>query len=462
MTIPRLVIHVTLDDFGCEQHAKFGRNGVSPGTASLPFLDKLWDEGVRFENHFAESFCSPYRACHMTGRHTEDTGIGDIIETDADNPLLLSELLIPEILRAYYGAEIEMAVLGKWHLGTEAVGGRKAALDAGFDYAFTTIRNADYFSTSMECMGEEYLPLGRYIPDVLGNAALTWLRRFAARKSRKGYLYLPFHLPHDPFHRPSADLYDTGTWTCADQVASPQSGAGIVPYYKAMQEAFDTWTGRIWDSIPASLQAETVIFVSSDNGSDVRVLSNENYADGSSYNGGHGKRTSFDPGLRTPAYAYSPNTDFVAAPNRSVTGLIQSLDWFATTLDAFGVPWQEIVEKQKQRVGKTAVDRSKSFWGSLTANVATTDRAYAIGGIFSPNGFNRGTAAGTRWITDGRYKLRFPVGGVATDTPTLWDIQSSPKEDSVVSEPVGTPHPKRTELLGVWEDFYDGLPPLAE
>lgn len=460
MANPRLVIHMVADDLGSEQVGKFQRNGVSPGLAAQPFMDMLWDYGVRFENHYSEIFCSPYRANVMTGRHTEDHGIGDILEVDSDYPLLLKELLTPEVLRIYFGSNVDTAAIGKWHLGTSAVGGSRAALLAGFDYAFLSERNIDYFTTEMACQGDQYLPRGRYIPDVMGDAAITWLRRFAAQRGRKGYLYLPFHNPHNPWHRPSADLYDSGTWTCPDQVADPQSGATIVPYHKAMIEALDAWAKRIWDSMPAHLQNETLLLFSSDNGSDGGVLAQETYFDGTPYSGGHGKRSTWDPGIRTPAYAYSPNTGIITNPGRSVTGVVQSLDFFATTLEALGVPWQEIVEARAARGGRTAADRSKTLWSALQENIATTKRTYAYTASFSPNEYNRGTLPGIRAITDGRYKLRFPTSTPYTSTPDLYDIVDNPKETAAVVDSPGTVHPKRTELQEAWSAFYDDLPPL--
>lgn len=471
MTTPRLVIHMTADDLGAEQCPKFGRTGTAQASPAQPFMDMLYDEGVRFERHYAEGFCSPYRACHMTGRHTEDHGIGDILESESDNPLLLSELLLPEVLKIYYGAQIQTACIGKWHLGTEEVGGRRAPLDAGFDYAFSTTRNIDYFTSELDCMGQPYQPLGRYIPDILGEAAITWLRRFAADRNRIGYLYLPFHLPHDPYHRPTAGLYDAGTWTLPEQTPADQGTPNCIPYGKAMVEAYNTWAMRIWDSIPARLQQQTLILSSSDNGSDVRVLAGESYPvsmGGGAYVGTHGKRSYWDPGWRTPAWAYSPNEEIVAAPGRSVTGLVQGPDWFATTLEMLGLStatWHEIVAKRGKRLGVSAIERSKSVAPNIQTDLATTDREYAIGGIFTPNGYNRGTALGRRAITDGRYKLKFPTATDAFSYPELYDIVASPTEDEVVEEAeyeaaAGEIHPERARLQAAFDAFYASLPPL--
>lgn len=470
MTAPRLVIHMTFDDLGREQVERYDAANTSPGYATQPFFDMLWDDGIRLEKHYAEGFCSPFRANHLAGRHTEDHGVGDIIEDDLDEPLLLKELLLPEVLRIYYRSQIKLAALGKWHLGNAQVGGKKSPLTAGFDYWFGSERNiVDFYNDPLSCQGQTYDPQGRFIPELLAEAAITWIRRFAAERSGRGYLYLPFHLPHNPFWRPPSDLYDTGLWTLPTEQSATPGGAPAVPYLKAYIEAANTLAMRIWDAIPARLRAETVLLASSDNGTEASMLAQESYPaalGGAAYVAGHGKRSNYDPGIRTPAWVYSENAAWCASPGRSITGVVQSLDWYATTLDLFEVPWEEIVETRGPRFGVKASERSKSFAGSLTAAVATTNRTYAYTGIFSPNGYNRGTASGLRAITDGRYKLMWPNNSTATDESDLYDIVDDPRETAPFDEDEyeaangGVPHPARVELGQAWSAFYDTMPPV--
>jgi arylsulfatase A-like enzyme len=445
--------------FGAEQAERYGRGGVSFGYAAQPFLNSLWDTGLRLENHFAESFCSPYRACHMTGRHTEDLGLGDIIETDNDQPLLLRELLIPEALRIYFGNRIQTACIGKWHLGNAQVGGKKSPLTAGFDYFYGSERNiTDFYNFDLVLQGDTVNSNGRYIPELLAQAAIGWLRRFASQSSQKGYLYLPFHLPHNPFFRPPSTLYNAGTWTLPGYQPAAQDDITAVPYHKAYIEAMDTLLARIIGTIPASLLQETVLFVSSDNGTEAAMLAFEQYPPGLGggfYQASHGKRTAFDPGIRTPAYIWSANTAFVTSPGRSITGLAQSLDWYSTTLDLFGVPWQEIVAAQGPRFGVSAAERSKSLLPNMQAALAATDRTHAMGGIWDPNGYNRGTTAGRRWITDGTDKLTFQ-NMTAFGVGTHYNILSDPRETGAV---VGGAA-ERAALEAAWADFYETLPPV--
>lgn len=464
MPTPRLIVHITLDDLGLDQHGKYGMSTTSPGIPTTPWLDDLWDNGVRFTKHFAEPFCSPYRACHFTGRHTEDTGIGDIIENDSDGPLLLKELLIPEVLKIWFGDRIQTAAIGKWHLGNAQVGGKRSPLTAGFDYFFGSERNIiDFYEDDLSCQGQTYPAYGRFVPELLASAAITWIRRFAAQRTKLGYLYLPFHLPHNPFWKPPESLYDEARWVCPTPQPASQTTSAATPYFKAYVESMDTLAQRIIDSIPAWLLDETVVFVSSDNGTEAAMLALESYPaglGGGAYNANHAKRSVFDPGIRTPAYAWSPNTDFVASPGRTVTGLIQSVDWYATTLAMFGVPWQEIVAARGPRSGVSAAVRSKSFLTSLNTNTATTNREYAYVGIFEPNGYNRGTTPGRRAITDGTWKLIFPSGQTAFGTSLLYNIVNDPREQAPEPEPFSG-SPDRERLQAAWDAFYADMPPVT-
>jgi arylsulfatase A-like enzyme len=288
------------------------------------------------------------------------------------------------------------------------------------------------------------------------------VKRFASQRNRRGYLYFPLHLPHDPYHRPNSDLYDTGRWVLGSQVAPNQSDvAAIMPYGKAMLEAADTLAYRVFNAIPDWLKDETVVLLHSDNGSDTRVLSSESYPaglGGGAYVGGHGKRSAFDPGIRTPAYVYSQNTNLVVAPGRVVNqNTMQSLDWYATTLEFFGVPWKEIVAKRFGGKGVSPADRSISQLSTFQTNTTKFSRAYAKGGIFTPNGFNRGKSPGTRWITDGTNKLTWAAGSTAFSASKLYNIVNNPRETAVESEPAGGAAARKA-LQAQWDSFYSSMP----
>lgn len=428
----------------------------------------LSSAGVRYEKHFAEAFCSPDRADHLAGRHTEDHGIGDIIEDSADAPMLQSELTIAEVLKRKYGQSCKTACVGKWHLGTTRYAGNNLAPNrAGFDYFYGTERNLNnvddptvgYYNNPIIAQGEIISNFGQYVPTMMARAAIRWLRHFAGGPSGdKGYLYLPWHLPHSAYHRPPSDLYNTSTWVLPNPAALVQDGSTneIVPYAKAMEEALDTHMAQVWNSIPAWLQAQTVLLVSSDNGTSAELLKWETYPDTTAYNGNHGKRSYFDPAWRVPAWAYGP---MIASGGRTVTGLVQSCDWYSTTLELLGVTnWQDIVAIEGPS-GNTAVQRSKSLVSTITSAGTTTSRQYAYGGIFAPNGYNRGLATGRRAITDGRYKMRW-TDTTAFGSPTLWDLFASPKETAQVTDEIGTASIQAT-LGAAWRAFYETLPPLV-
>lgn len=455
----RLVIHIVLDDMGAEQVTHFGRNGPTPGVADTLFLDEVADNGVIFTHCYAEAFCSPSRANHFAGRHTEDHGVGNIIESDAEGPLLQSEITLPEVLKLRYGDDVVTAAVGKWHLGTAAVGGDSAPNLAGFDLFVGTERNITNFYGGTVIRQGERITISQYLPSYFQDAAISWLRRFAADpQGRRGYLYVPFHLPHEPFHRPPLDVYSDSDWPCPQQIPTSQTSSEIVPYFKRMVGAVSVFAQRLWESMPASLQAETVVFITADNGTAPVAAQAETYPDGTAIPGAHVKRSNFDPGIRVPAYAYSP---LIASPGREVTGLVQSCDWYATTLELLGVTtWRDLVTAHYPGYGVAASERSISLVKNLTGgSSSTTSREFVHTGIFSPNGFNAGMSPGKRMITDGRHKLIFD--GDRYTEPSFYDFAADPTEAAPITSLTPTQSSARTALYARREEYFDEIAATA-
>ena len=76
-----------------------------------PNLDSLAKQGVRFTNHHVQPFCSPTRACLMTGRHVLRYGLQNTVIWPQDAwALPLNETFISENLQA---AGYHTAVHGK-------------------------------------------------------------------------------------------------------------------------------------------------------------------------------------------------------------------------------------------------------------------------------------------------------------------------------------------------------------
>ena len=111
---PNVVI-VLLDDVGFAAASTFG------GPIETPTLQRLADEGLRYNRFHTSAICSPTRAALLTGRNPHAVGVGAVLNTPSAYPgyngmLPKSAATLAEILRQNgYGT----AAFGKWHLAPE-------------------------------------------------------------------------------------------------------------------------------------------------------------------------------------------------------------------------------------------------------------------------------------------------------------------------------------------------------
>jgi arylsulfatase len=111
---PNVVI-VLLDDVGFAAASTFG------GPIETPTLQRLADEGLRYNRFHTTAICSPTRAALLTGRNPHAVGVGAVLNTPSAYPgyngmLPKSAATLAEILRQNgYGT----AAFGKWHLAPE-------------------------------------------------------------------------------------------------------------------------------------------------------------------------------------------------------------------------------------------------------------------------------------------------------------------------------------------------------
>jgi len=105
------ILLVMLDDVGFGQTSTFG------GPARTPTLQKLADEGLRFNRFHTTALCSPTRAALLTGRNHHSVHTGVITEMATgfpgyDGSWPREAACIAEILQ---GNQYSTAAFGKWH-----------------------------------------------------------------------------------------------------------------------------------------------------------------------------------------------------------------------------------------------------------------------------------------------------------------------------------------------------------
>lgn len=171
---PNIVIIVTDD------HAKNAVSGYGSKLLKTPNIDRIGQEGIRFENAFVtNSLCGPARAVILTGKYSHLNGFRDNNDS-FDN----TQITVPKILReaGYY-----TAVVGKWHLVTEPT---------GFDFWNILIDQGSYYNPDFVEMGDTTTREG-YTTDIITDLAI---RTLDTRPAEKPFLMMVHQkAPHRNF-----------------------------------------------------------------------------------------------------------------------------------------------------------------------------------------------------------------------------------------------------------------------
>jgi arylsulfatase len=106
------VVLVLVDDMGFGQPSTFG------GGISMPTLDRLAREGLRYTNFHTSALCSPTRAALLTGRnhHTNNTGAVQDIATGFPGYTGVRPRSVAPLAEILRQNGYNTAAFGKWHL----------------------------------------------------------------------------------------------------------------------------------------------------------------------------------------------------------------------------------------------------------------------------------------------------------------------------------------------------------
>jgi len=223
---PNFII-VLVDDMGFSDIGAFGSEIRTPN------LDKLANEGVKFNNFHVTPVCAPTRAELLTGVDHHQTGIGNFPELLQDNQagkpgyegyLTDKVTTIAERLR---DAGYKTIHSGKWHLGYDP---RANPAARGFERSFTMLGGGhNHFGAdkgrqrpNMPNVGLVYtldgkevsIPANFYSSDYFTDKLIEFLPNKGENRPFFGYLALT--APHYPLHAPKEDIqryagkYDAG------------------------------------------------------------------------------------------------------------------------------------------------------------------------------------------------------------------------------------------------------------
>ncbi|MCB1227880.1 MAG: sulfatase-like hydrolase/transferase [Verrucomicrobiales bacterium] len=247
------VVFILADDLGRECLECYG--GESYRT---PNLNRLAQEGTRFEGCYATPMCSPTRCMLMTGRHNFRNYV-QWARADFDQPMLAREMK-----RGGY----DTALFGKWHLGgwDEApFGPTRAGFDryATWNYEVVVQETGkignQYWKTEVQEDGRAHRLEG-YGPAYYEQAALDFIRAHADEKAAP--FFIDYALVHA--HRPFVPG-DEDEATNEERI----TGAGDLKWFPDMVAYIDRTVGRVLAVLEETGQLDnTVVFFSADNGTD--------------------------------------------------------------------------------------------------------------------------------------------------------------------------------------------------
>lgn len=288
------ILFILTDDQGAWAMRCAGNTDVH-----TPNLDRLAEQGMRFENFFCASpVCSPARASILTGRIPSQHGVHDWIRCgslDRDrlgdlktHPYFASEdrpVRYLDGMTAYTdllaASGYHLALSGKWHLGDSM------SPQHGFTDWFTIGRGGclymkpDIIENGCLRIEEEY------VTDLITDHALDYIDKYAEQYRESGrpfYIGVHYTAPHDPWDadqhpKKFVDMYQDCECTATPDVPlhpnllpTAPGGTGeerkrLLRGYYAAISAMDEGVGNLLDRLEEQGVAEnTLIIFTSDNG----------------------------------------------------------------------------------------------------------------------------------------------------------------------------------------------------
>lgn len=325
------ILVIVADDLGID-----AMNGYNIGSTSLPTtpnLDALRTQGLRFNNAWVTPVCSPTRSSILSGQYGSKTGV---LGVPGELPLSYETLF--EKVTAQTNNTYSTAVFGKWHLG-------------GNDNDNPNMQGVQHFAGVTGGAVQDYNSWNynlngtvttstEYATTKFTNDAIAWIDQ----QTQPWFVWVAHVAPHSPFHVPP----DPNTYSQTN--TNNRRGQ-----YLAAIEALDYEIGRLYNSLTAAEQANTLLIFIGDNGTPGQVLR--------VYASGHGKGSLYEGGIRVPMFAVGNGVSRIGEVE---DGLVQGIDIHATVLDIINANFSE------------GVDNSRSFKEVLTdANAPTNPYNYS-------------------------------------------------------------------------------------
>ena len=389
---PNIVV-IVADDLG------FMDIGYNNPAVYTPNLDRLAATGIRFDQHYVMSQCTPTRVALLTGRFPSRFGRQAQQATNAQTIPLGTPIMASMLKSVGY----RTFLAGKWHLGSNpAVGpnhygfdesyGSLAGASGAYDHRY---RPGDAFEITWH-RNHEIIPgyqNGEHFTDLVAREATRFIQR---KHTTPFFLYLPFHAPHTPLDErgpfidtpTQRDPAQTDRWLNEDHISWFNDPQGLIQaesdpekrLFLAVVHHLDDAIGHIVDALDATGQRRnTLILFTSDNGPQINwpgnaypddlQLSNFNQPDDL-----RGSKTDiYEGGIRVPAFINWP----AELSPRVHTDPLHAVDWFPTLAGLAGYTVPTWLDLDGRDVWATLSENSPAqtplfhwIWGSGNARFA--------------------------------------------------------------------------------------------
>ncbi len=327
---PNLITIVT-DDQGRWAMGAYGNREIR-----TPSMDRIAREGAIFTNAIvATPVCSPSRATWLTGRYPTELGITDWISPDESRSGLgLKGSTWPKVLqrRGY-----RTALVGKWHLGMQP---QFHPTKLGFDWFYGFLGGGNRpMNPTLEVDGKQTKLKGP-LPDLLTNAAITWLKQ---NKDKPFALSLHFRAPHLPYG--PVPKTDSAPYAKLAPTVPKLSGLNQQQLkrrtrnYYASITSIDRNIGRLLDALDElELSNDTIVLFTSDHGYNegrhrINTKGNGQWMAGGVT--GPKRPNMWETSITVPLAVRWPG---IVKPSMKIVEQVSNIDLFRTVLGMLDVP----------------------------------------------------------------------------------------------------------------------------
>ena len=236
------VLLIYTDDQTYQTLGCYRNEGAWPWV-NTPNLDRLAAEGMRFTSAYGAAWCTPSRACLLTGKlpHGID-GVKIKSVLDGGYDPLVCRFWPAELRKSGY----ETAMIGKWHLGHDSGHGREWDYSLVWDQA--DIKGDWYNNQILTLNGGPKEKFPGYSTDIYTQHATDFIRR---PHEKPWLMWLCYNAPHNPqtvAHR-HADRYRDADVSIPRDVFGPRPGK---PSYL---QTFTQWKASADASHPVPVQS---------------------------------------------------------------------------------------------------------------------------------------------------------------------------------------------------------------